>query len=69
MEGMTFKRFVKMKIAQKDTTQKEVAKQIGISDGNFNSTVFKNPSLSTINKVLTALGEDLVLANQFKIIG
>tara|TARA_R110000796_G_C14337559_1_gene409910 strand:- start:7 stop:216 length:210 start_codon:yes stop_codon:yes gene_type:complete len=67
MENLTFKRFVKMKIAQKATTQKEVAKQIGISDGNFNSTVFNNPSLSTINKVLTALGEDLILSGQFKI--
>ena len=67
VKQMTFERFVEMKMAEIGMSRKELGESIGVFPTNIPSKVFNNPKLSTINKVLTALGEDLILSGQFKI--
>lgn len=50
---------IKELLKQKGTTAKELALQIGISEGALSKSLSGNPTLSTLQKIATALNVDI----------
>ena len=50
---------IKELLKQKGTTAKELASQIGISEGALSKSLSGNPTLGTLQKIATALNVDI----------